>query len=104
MLNLPRAISVQQLLYGHTPKVTYPVTIHNFTEKSSFPVKVEVLDKNNPKKVVYSTSKTCNAATGTFGEMSFDLEVPAGSYKVKVSALGVENISQLGVETASGAP
>ena len=29
--------------------------------------------------------------------MSFDLEVPAGSYNVKVSALGVENISQLGV-------
>ncbi|MCE5346539.1 MAG: hypothetical protein LLG13_09680 [Bacteroidales bacterium] len=104
ILNLPRVISVQQLLFGHTPKVTYPVTIHNFTDKTSFPVKVEVLDKNNPKKVVYSTSKTCNAATGSFGEMSFDLEVPAGGYKIKVSALGVENLSQLGVETASGAP
>ena len=55
ILDLPRAISVQQLLYGHTPKVTYPVTIHNFTDKSSFPVKVEVFDKNNPKKVVYTS-------------------------------------------------
>jgi hypothetical protein len=104
MLDLPRTISVQQLLYGHTPKVTYPVTIHNFTDKSTFPVKVEVLDKNNPKKVVYSNSKSCIAETGTFKNISFDLEVPAGSYNVKVSALGVENLSQLGVGTATGAP
>jgi hypothetical protein len=104
MLDLPRAISVQQLLYGHTPKVTYPVTIHNFTDKSTFPVKVEVLDKNNPKKVVYSSSKSCSTETGTFKNISFDLEVPAGSYNVKVSALGVENLSQLGVGAATGAP
>jgi len=104
MLDLPRAISTHQLLYGHTPKVTYPVTIHNFSGKSTFPVKVEVLDKNNLKKVVYSTSKSCVTATGTFKDMSFDLEVPAGDYKVKVTALGVENISQLGVGKADGAP
>ncbi|MCX6259333.1 MAG: hypothetical protein NTY95_00650, partial [Bacteroidia bacterium] len=104
MLDLPRAISVQQLLYGHTPKVTYPVTIHNFTDKSTFPVKVEVLDKKNSKKVVYSSSKSCTTETGTFKNISFDLEVPAGSYNVKVSALGVENISQLGVGAATGAP
>ncbi len=104
MLDLPRAISVQQLLYGHTPKVTYPVTIHNFSDKSTFPVKVEVLDKKNSKKVVYSSSKSCTTETGTFKNISFDLEVPAGSYNVKVSALGVENISQLGVGAATGAP
>ena len=104
ILDLPRAISVQQLLYGNTPKVTYPVTIHNFTDKSTFPVKVEVLDKNNPKKVVYSSSKSCTTTTSTFNNMSFDLEVPPGSYNVKVSALGVENLSQLGVGAATGAP
>jgi hypothetical protein len=104
ILDLPRAISVQQLLYGHTPKVTYPVTIHNFTDKSTFPVKVEVLDKNNSKKVVYSSSKSCTTETGTFKNVSFDLEVPAGSYNVKVLALGVENLSQLGVGAATGAP
>ncbi len=104
ILDLPRAISVQQLLYGHTPKVTYPVTIHNFSDKSTFPVKIEVLDKINPKKVVYSSSKSCTTGTGTFKDMSFDLEVPPGSYNVKVSALGVENLSQLGVGTATGAP
>ena len=104
ILDLPRAISVQQLLYGNTPKVTYPVTIHNFTDKSSFPVKVEVLDKDNPKKVVYSSTQTCSAARATFKNMSFDLDVPPGSYKVKVSALGLENISQLGVGASTGKP
>ena len=104
MLDLPRAISVQQLLYGHTPKVSYPVTIHNFSNKAAFPVKVEVLDKDNLKKVVSSISQTCTTGTATFKNMSFDLNVPAGSYKVRVSALGLENISQLGVGKAEGAP
>jgi 5S rRNA maturation endonuclease (ribonuclease M5) len=104
ILDLPRAISVQQLLYGHTPKVTYPVTIHNFTDKQSFPVKVEVLDKNNPKKTIFTASKTCTTGTGTFRDMSFDLDVAAGNYLVKVTALGVENLSQLGVGAATGKP
>lgn len=104
ILDLPRAISVQQLLYGNTPKVTYPVTIHNFTDKASFPVKVEVIDKNNPKKVVYTATQTCTTPTATFRNMSFDLEVPAGGYNVKVSALGLENTSQLGVGASTGKP
>ena len=104
MLDLPPAISVHQLLYDHSPKVTYPVTIHNFTDKTSFPVKVEVLDKNNSNKIVYSDSKECKTETGTFRDMSFDLEVPAGSYDVKVTALGGENLSQLGVGKAEGSP
>jgi hypothetical protein len=104
MLDLPPAISVHQLLYGHTPKISYPVTIHNFSEQSAFPVKVEVLDKNDPNKVVYSNSKTCTTETGTFKDMVFDLEVPPGSYNVKVTALGSENISQLGAGKAEGSP
>lgn len=104
MLDLPRAISVQQLLYAHTSKVTYPVTVHNYTRKSSFPVKVEVLDKANPKKVVYTTSQMCSTPASTFKNMSFNLPVPAGSYSVKVSALGLSNLSQLGVGKAEGAP
>jgi hypothetical protein len=104
ILTLPRAISVQQLLYGHTPKITYPVTVHNFTDNSSFPVKVEVLDKNNPKKSVYTSTQTCSTPTSTFKNMSFDLDVPPGSYNVKVTALGLENISQLGVGAATGKP
>ena len=104
MLDMPPAISVQQLLYGHAPKVTYPVTIHNFSEKANFPVKVEVLDKTVSGKKLISVTKTCSAPTGTFSDLSFDLDVPAGSYQVKVSALGVENLSQLGVGKSEGKP
>jgi hypothetical protein len=104
MLDLPPAISVHQLLYGHSPKVSYPVTIHNFSDQSTFPVKVEVLDKNDPNKVVYSSSKSCTTETGTFKDMVFDLEVPPGGYAVKVAALGTENLSQLGVGNSEGAP
>jgi hypothetical protein len=104
ILDLPRAISVHQLLYGNAPRVTYPVTIHNFTDKSSFPVKLEVLDKNNPKRVVYSSSQTCTTGKSTFKDMSFELEIPSGGYIVKVSALGLDNLSQLGVGEATGKP
>ena len=97
MLELPRFISAHQLLYGLAPTVTYPVTIHNFSEESSFPVRVEVSRKDNPGRVVYRTSSECTAPTGKFQDLSFDLKLPAGAYNVKVSALGLENISQLGV-------
>lgn len=102
MLDLPRFISTHQLLYGHTPTVHYPVTIHNFSDQASFPVNIEVSSKDNPKKVVYKNSTACTASTGTFQDLSFNLKVPPGSYNVKVTALGIENISQLGVGTAKG--
>ncbi len=43
VLDLPPAISVHQVLYGHAPKVQFPVSVHNFTEQSSFPVEVQVI-------------------------------------------------------------
>ena len=104
MIDLPPAISAHQLLYGNSPVVSFPVTIHNFTDKSTFPVTVDVLDKNNSDKIVFSDTKTCNADKSKFKEMLFDLKVPAGSYQVRISALGVENLSQLGVGKAEGAP
>jgi len=104
MLDLPPVISVHRLLYGHTPSITYPVSIHNFTEQSSFPVEVQVVKAEDEKKVMYETSQTCDAGTGTFEDMLFDLELSAGFYKVKVSALGLEYSSQLGVGLAKGAP
>ncbi len=104
MLDLPPAISVHRLLYAHAPKVSYPITIHNFTKKSSFPVKVQVLAADNEKKVIFKTSQTCNTATGTFQDMTFGLDLPAGNYKVKVSALGIDYTSQLGVGKAEGKP
>ena len=104
MLDLPPAISAHQLLYGHAPEVRFPVTIHNFTDQSTFPVKIEVLDKNKPDKSVFSNTLSCTTPKGTFSEVIFDLKVPAGSYDVKITALGLESHQQLGVGTASGAP
>ncbi len=105
MLDLPPAISVNRLLYGQTPSINYPVSIHNFTKESSFPVKVEVLKKGQTGNPVFSATQTCSTATGTYKDLEFDLKVPdAGSYDVKVSALGVKNISQLGVGKAEGKP
>jgi hypothetical protein len=104
MLDLPHAISVHRLLYGHSPVVEYPVTIHNFKSKKAFPVNVEVFESNDDGKVIFKTKGTCDAAIGKFKDMAFKLELPTGNYKVKVSALGVEYVSQLGVGPAEGAP
>ena len=103
MLDLPPAISVNRLLYGHSPKISYPVTIHNFKEISSFPVRIEVADLENGKKIIFKTKQTCSASKGAFQDMLFELNVPSGKYEVKVVALGIENISQLGVGEAEGA-
>ena len=104
MMDLPRAISVHQLLYGHAPKVSYPVTIHNFSRDSEFPVKLLVVEKDKSNEIVYETTRICSATTGKFQDMSFDLELTPGNYKVKVSALGLENMSQLGVGKPEGRP
>ena len=102
MLDLPPAISVYHLLYGHSPMITYPVTIHNFTQSASFPVKVEVLEDNKSAKVIFKSEQTCSTSIGTFKNMTFGLNVPSGNYLVKVTALGLDNISQLGVGKAVG--
>jgi len=103
MLDLPPAISLHQVQYGHAPKVQFPVTVHNFTKQSSFPVEIQVfpLGKTRAK---YKETKTYVAAPGSFQEQVFNLELPAGDYEVKVMALGVENTSQLGVGKAEGKP
>jgi hypothetical protein len=104
MLDLPPAISVHQLLYGHAPKVSYPVAIHNFSDKSTFPVEVKVFSKDNLKKAVFSQKQTCETATSTYKELLFKLDLQEGEYIVKTSALGTEYESQLGVGKAEGKP
>jgi hypothetical protein len=103
MLDLPPAISLHQVIYGHAPKVQFPVSVHNFTEQSSFPVEVQVFPAGKAR-AKYKETKTYMAAPGSFQEQVFDLELPAGDYEVKVMALGVENTSQLGVGKAEGKP
>ncbi len=104
IMDMPRAISANQLLYGHAPVVTYPVSVHNFSGESPFPVHLQVVRKGRPGKVEYETTKVCTAEKGSFQEILFDLEVSPGQYEVKTSALGLENISQLGVGEPEGRP
>ncbi|MCK4965996.1 hypothetical protein KAS50_03130, partial [bacterium] len=104
VMDLPRAISVHQLLYGHEPVVVYPVTIHNFSDKAALPVEVEVYKKGERSKPVYSEVRELRVRPGKFKTAAFDLGLPAGGYDVKVIALGAENISQLGVGKKTGNP
>lgn len=104
ILDLPPAISVHRLLYGLAPKIKYPVTIHNFTHAASYPVEVQVYEKNNPAKAVFTTRQNGTAGPGTFQNMQFELNVRPGNYTVKVSALGLKYSSQLGVGKPEGQP
>lgn len=104
MLDLPPCISTHQLLYSHAPEVTYPVTIHNYTQKSDFPVKVSIFKKDNPKKAVYSQTKTFHAKTASWEEQTFKLKCNPGEYIVRANALDLTAETQLGVGKAAGKP
>ena len=104
MLDLPPTISVPRLLYAHAPKVSYSVTVHNFTSKSSFPVNVKVLDIEDGNKVIFKSKQNCEVKQADFKDLHFDLDVPAGKYLVSVSALGDDYTSQLGVGESEGKP
>lgn len=102
LFELPPVASVHQLLYAHAPEVTFPVTIHNYTEKTAFPVEVSVYDTNKPGKIVFQQSETCKIPSASFKELVFHLKLKPGNYTVKVTALGRTCESQLGVGKAEG--
>ncbi|HOX74241.1 MAG TPA: hypothetical protein PLB27_05980 [Bacteroidales bacterium] len=102
VMEMPPAISVHRIIYGHTPVVSFPVSIHNFTNEVKYPVTVRVLDKNKPGKPVFTATQFGTNPTGTFTDLKFDLKVPAGNFDVEVTALGVKSITQMGVGKASG--
>jgi hypothetical protein len=102
IMDLPRAISAHQLLYGQSPELIYPVSVHNFGEEDSYPITLKVFQSDNPTKIVYETSQPGHARPGEFEEMIFRLPLLPGAYRVEVSALGAQNVSQLGVEEARG--
>jgi hypothetical protein len=102
MLDLPPAISVHQVLFGHAPKCSYPVTIHNFTDEMNFPVRVQLTDSEGSGGVVFESEKICSAGQGSFQDFVFELEAPPGGYDVRVTALGQASVSQLGVGKAEG--
>ena len=102
MLDFPPAISVHQVLYEHAPKFSFPVTIHNYTKETSFPVQVQIVDKEDAQNVIFKSEQSCTAIQGSFQDLLFELEAPPGGYNVRVTSLGQEYISQLGVGKAEG--
>lgn len=104
MLDLPPALSIHRLLYGHAPRVSYPVSVHNFTTQSSFPVEVQVYPEDGEESPSFQTTLTCDAPTGSSKDLLFDLELDPGDYQVTVTALGMDYTSQLGVGKAEGKP
>jgi hypothetical protein len=66
-------------------------------------VEVQVIPLGKTK-AKYKETLNYSAAPGSFQEQIFELDVRPGDYEVKVSALGVENTSQLGVGKADGEP
>uniref|UniRef100_UPI00321794F2 hypothetical protein n=1 Tax=uncultured Draconibacterium sp. TaxID=1573823 RepID=UPI00321794F2 len=102
MLDLPPAISVHQLLYGHAGNIHFPVTIHNFSDKMEIPVSVEVYKKTNSGKSLLKQTKNIEVATSKHKQVDFDLELEAGDYTVVTKTLGLTARSQVGVGNAKG--
>jgi hypothetical protein len=102
MLDLPPAISMHQLLYGHAPQVHFPVTVHNFSGESSFPVEVEVYRKGNNRRAVFRQTLNSEAKTASFQQLDFRLDLDPGDYIVRAKALGATSESQLGVGKPEG--
>jgi hypothetical protein len=102
IMDLPPAISLHKLLYGQSPEVTFPVSIHNFGNDNAFPVWIEVRSAASPHQPVYVKTESCETPPGAFKELNFKLPLKPGAYSVKVKALGAEVGSQLGVEAPDG--
>ncbi|MBX3255316.1 MAG: hypothetical protein KF862_14340 [Chitinophagaceae bacterium] len=101
-VELPPAISVHELLYGHSSGIKYPLSVYNYTKQASFPVKIRVTDKADSNKIVFEKEEIFNVDQGTFATKELDIKIPAGSYTVYADAPGVRQTTQLGVEGAAG--
>ncbi|MBX3242692.1 MAG: hypothetical protein KIT80_03780 [Chitinophagaceae bacterium] len=102
LLDLPPAVSVHELLYGHSSGIRFPVTIHNFTGEEALPVKVSVVEMSDTAKSVFDAEKKLEIKKGQFATTNFDIRIPAGNYLVKTTAMGVTAETQLGVEENAG--
>ncbi len=102
VLDLPPAVSVHRLLYGQEPEVVYPVSVHNFSNGPEYAVAVKVYAEGGAGRPVYETARTGRAKPGDHETLTFRLPLKAGSYTVRVSALGAGNETQLGVGPAAG--
>ncbi|HTN08734.1 hypothetical protein [Agriterribacter sp.] len=103
LMEPPPAISVHELLYGSSSGVTYPISVYNFSAKDAVAVKVAVAEKNNSSNIVFEKEQTLTVPVSTYKTWELDLKLPPGSYTVNVSALGVTEATQLGIESSNGA-
>ena len=101
-LDLPPAISVHQLLYGTSSGLTYPVTIHNFTNEKDVAVKLTMTEKDDPTKVIYTNEQTVQIEKGAFKTISYDIQQNPGLYTITTEAMGVTASTQLGIEGNMG--
>lgn len=102
VLDLPPAVSTHKLLYSRAPVVAYPVSIHNFTNKRSFPVEVRVYAEGRPAAPVLAASLTSTASTAGHQALEFKLPLRPGSYTVRTKALDITAETQLGVGEPAG--
>jgi len=102
VLDLPPAVSVHKLLYGQAPEIVYPVSVHNFSNGTGYPVSVKVYAAGRTGRPVYEAAQMGKARPGEHETLTFRLPLKAGGYTVKAAALGATNETQLGVGQASG--
>jgi hypothetical protein len=102
VFDLPPAVSVHKLLYGQEPEVLYPVSVHNFSGRTEYPVSVKVYPAGGASQPVFQTAQVGKARRGEHETLTFRLRLKPGSYSVKVAALGAANETQLGVGPAAG--
>ncbi|MGA2361794.1 MAG: hypothetical protein ABSG73_04965 [Candidatus Aminicenantales bacterium] len=102
VLDLPPAISVHRLLFGLEPEVVYPVSVHNFSNGTGYPVSVKVYPEGGPGHPVFEALQTGQARPGEHETLTFRLPLKPGAYSVRVTSLGAEGVTQLGVGPASG--
>ena len=101
MLDLPPAITLHQVLYGHTPKVRFPVSVLNFSSAEDFPVQLEIL-KTGSEKPVMSLTQDVHCRPGQSVAIEFNPDIKPGNYQTRVSALNTDCVGQLGVGKKSG--
>ena len=102
MLDLPPAISMNKVLYANESTFEFPVTVHNFSDKNSVPVELEIYKKGSTGKPVFKQKMNCETPTGTYQNLTFNLKLNPGDYAVTATALGLTYDGQIGVEKPNG--
>jgi hypothetical protein len=101
-LDLAPIISQHQLLYGPASGLQFPVSINNFTDDENVDVKISIVSKDDPNKVLATDTKSASIKKGAFATVMFDIKQDPGSYVVTTEALGTKEQSQVGITDEAG--